>query len=247
MPVFHIESWAAVAPGITTQHAWKAWFDQPGPISPEFEKVSLKSVKPMLRRRFGDIGQYAMAAVLDVAEGRDSMPCVFASRHGDTKLTLSLLETMAADEPLSPTGFSLAVHNAVSGLYSIAVKNRLEITAIAAQQGLSIHALIESVTQLSQSRRVLCVVYDMPLPALYASYTSQEPFPYAIAMILSQEGQDTLRLSQTQGLAIEPGQSKVPTEMTCESLQLIEFLSQNKPSLVQQMNGSSWCLERVSN
>ena len=196
---FKLQSWNAFAPGLESHSAWREWLQHPSSLSSELGKTSLKQVPPMLRRRFTELGRCAAGAALPLLEGIESIPGVFASRHGDTPLTLSLLEGIAEGEPMSPTGFSLAVHNALSGLLSIARKDVSEVTAIAATENLIPNALIEAVTQLQDQPRVLCVIYDLPLPELYKPYSDSTPFPCAVAMILSREEGDCFVLQNDNG------------------------------------------------
>lgn len=184
---FKLQSWNAFAPGLESHSAWHEWLQHPSDLTSELGKSSMKQIPPMLRRRFTELGRCAAGAALPLLEGIDSIPGVFASRHGDTPLTLSLLEGIADGEPMSPTGFSLAVHNALSGLLSIARKDVSEVTAIAATENLIPNALIEAVTQLQDRPKVLCVIYDVPLPELYKPYSDSMPFPCALAMVLSRE------------------------------------------------------------
>ncbi|UTW03883.1 beta-ketoacyl synthase chain length factor [Amphritea atlantica] len=194
---FKLQSWNAFAPGLENHSAWRDWIQCPAELPSGLGKTSLKQIPPMLRRRFTELGRCAAGAALPLLENIDSIPGVFASRHGDTPLTLSLLEGIASDEPMSPTGFSLAVHNALSGLLSIARKDLSEVTAIAATDNLIPNAIIEAVTQLQDSSRVLCVIYDVPLPELYQPYCDSIPFPHAVAMILSrEEGEDFILQSE---------------------------------------------------
>lgn len=204
---FKLQSWNAFAPGLESHQAWREWLLHPSDLSPELGKTSLKQIPPMLRRRFTELGRCAAGAALPLLEGIDSIPGVFASRHGDTPLTLSLLEGIAEGEPMSPTGFSLAVHNALSGLLSIARKDVSEVTAIAATENLIPNALIEAVTQLQDQPRVLCVIYDLPLPELYKPYSDSTPFPCAVAMILSREEGDGFILQSDNGQSSDPDQS----------------------------------------
>jgi hypothetical protein len=124
------------------------------------------------------------------------MPSIFASRHGDTSLSLSLLEGIARGNPMSPTHFSLAVHNAVAGLFSIVRKDASAVTAIAAMRGLVLQTLFEALGQLQSCERLLCVIYDIPLPDFYQARRDEpaEPFPYALAMILGKHAGDSYRL-----------------------------------------------------
>ena len=139
---FQIESWAAMAPGLETREDWQHWLKHPEILPESLGKVSLDKVPPLLRRRFGTLGKCAMMSALQVLDENESIPGVFSSRHGDTALTLSLLEEMGRDEPMSPTGFSLAVHNAVSGLFSIARKDTSMVTSLAAMEGLVLHTYL---------------------------------------------------------------------------------------------------------
>ena len=240
-----LESWAALAPGLDNKAAWQQWLQHPQVIEAELGKVSLKQIPPILRRRFGALGKCAVGAALPLLQEGESIPAIFASRHGDTALTLSLLEEMGRDEPMSPTGFSLAVHNAVSGLFSIARKDTSEVTAIAATQGLVLQALLEAAGQLLNQQRVLCVIYDVPLPELYQNYTAGDPFPYAIAMILSKKTGESLCLQQCSSL--DACATKLPATLDTEPLRFLEFLAGISPKMCFDSNtDSGWQITRVS-
>lgn len=214
---FKLQAWNALAPGLEGSADWSRWLNQPVSLPAELHKVALKQIPPMLRRRFTELGRCAAGASLPLLEDVDGVPGVFASRHGDTPLTLSLLEGIADDEPMSPTGFSLAVHNAVSGLLSIARKDVSEVTAIAAVDNLFPHALLEAVTQLQDSERVLCLVYDVPLPELYQPYTSCEPFPFALAMLLSR--------SEGVEMSLEQHPSQAEQADSSDLLRMMRFIT----------------------
>ena len=186
MTCFRIESWSAIAPGLESAEDWAQWLRNPVPIEEPLGKVDLSAVPALLRRRFSVLGKGAMAASMPLVEDIERIPSIFASRHGDTPLSLSLLQGIARGEPMSPTRFSLAVHNAVSGLFSIVRKDTSAVTAIAAMDGLVLQTLFEAVGQLQECDRVLCVIYDVPLPSFYQSHfdEAEQPFPYALAMVL---------------------------------------------------------------
>ncbi|MFP8966873.1 beta-ketoacyl synthase chain length factor [Pokkaliibacter sp. CJK22405] len=214
---FKLQSWNAIAPGLESEPQWKAWAENPVALPAELHGVSLKQIPPMLRRRFTELGRASASSALPLLEGIDAIPGVFASRHGDTPLTFSLLEGIARNEPMSPTGFSLAVHNAVAGLLSIARKDLSEVTAIAATRNLIVSALLEAVTQLQERDQVLCVIYDVPLPELYRSYSSSETHPYALAMLLSRTEGEDLTLSATHDGTPE-------SDTTSELIRMMRFL-----------------------
>nr|WP_283248019.1 beta-ketoacyl synthase chain length factor [Marinomonas lutimaris] len=166
-------------------------------LSTDAVKPELKNIPAMLRRRFTAIGKCSVEAATPLLNENEKIPLVFASRHGDVDLTLSLLKSIANNEPLSPTSFSLAVHNAISGLFSIARKDRCETTAISATENLIPFAVLEAATQLQESKHVLCIICESVLPDLYKPFASSPPFTYAIAMVLSREEGDTFYLNNT--------------------------------------------------
>jgi len=196
VPSFRIESWKAIAPGLETSADWQRWLCDPGAIDRQLGKIALPGVPALMRRRFSATGKSAMAAAMPLVEGVTEIPSIFASRHGDTPLTLTLLEGIARCEPMSPTSFSLAVHNAVSGLFSIVRKDTSTVSAIAAAHGLVLQTLFEALGQLQDSDRLLCVIYDAPLPEYYQARRDDpaEPFPWALAMVLGNSEGESFRL-----------------------------------------------------
>ncbi|OMH31859.1 hypothetical protein BGP75_16330 [Motiliproteus sp. MSK22-1] len=241
-----------MAPGLQTKEAWRDWLLHPERIDSPLGKVSLKQIPPLLRRRFSPLGKCAMGAILPILEDGESIPSIFASRHGDTELSLSLQKDMGLDEPMSPTGFSLAVHNAVSGLFSIARKDTSEITSISAMEALVLQALLEAVGQLQVSARVLCVVYDMPLPEPFSRFTKGDQFPYAIAMILSQTTGDSYSIEQCGNIndIIEPPSVSKPInselkQINSEPLRFLQLLTDISSATDSQLNGASWRIAKV--
>lgn len=239
---FQIEMWAAMTPGIERQEDWKNWLTDPKPLDEPQGQITLKQIPPLLRRRFNTLGRCAVGAALKLMKEGDSMPSIFASRHGDTVLTLSLLEEMGRDFPMSPTSFSLAVHNAISGLYSIARNDTSAVTAIASMEGLVIHALLEAVGQLQNAHKVLCVIYDVPLPDLYRRYTPSVPFPYAIAMVLNRTHGESYTLEQCVG-SVEAHESFKTSDV--ESLRFLELLTGLSDEVTMESNGMLWSVKNA--
>lgn len=242
---FQLEAWSAIASGLNTKQDWQKWLENPTVPEEPVGKVAMQQIPPMLRRRFSTPGKCALGAALPILAEVETIPGIFASRHGDIRLTLSLLEGIGRDEPMSPTGFSLAVHNAVSGLFSIARKDTSEVTAIAAMEGLVIQTLFEAVGQLQVSERVLCVIYDIPLPEPYSHYVDSDQFPYAIAMVLSRTNGESYHLVQVdQPDQNEQGNSFLPDDLQSEPLRFIEMLSGKTALVESKLNGTIWRIEK---
>lgn len=237
---FRLVTWSALAPGLSTSEDWNSWFAGQAPNSEDNIKALLRPIPPMLRRRFTPMGRIAAAGALSVLSSEQSMPVVFASRHGDIDLTLSLLQNIAKDEALSPTGFSLAVHNATVGLLSIARKDPSAVTAIAATEHMIPMALLEAATQLQESTQVLCLICDTPVPELYRPYTESSDIPYTLALVLSRDEGDQITLSHQH----ETEHSITESSHTLQ--QVIGFLNQeiNQVSFTHPSSNSHWLLTR---
>jgi hypothetical protein len=111
---------------------------------------------------------------------------VFASRHGDAVSNVPLLEAVARGESLSPTRFSHSVHNAPAGLFSIAAKNRLPSTSVAAMRGTFVCGYLEAMTMFrrGQGRPVLLVMADEPLPPPFVGFRDEPLGTFALALLL---------------------------------------------------------------
>ena len=242
---FHVESWSAIAPGLESRDEWERWLQHPVAINEPLGKIQLKNIPVLLRRRFNTLGKCAMGAAMPLVEGIHAIPSIFASRHGDTELTFSLLKAMGQDEPMSPTGFSLAVHNEVSGLFSIARKDTSEVTSIAAMEGLLLQTLFEAIGQLQCVEKVLCVIYDIPLPDFYKNHCTDatESFPYAIAMILGSKDGISCSLEQTTAVAQHNLSDSNP--LNSEPLALLGLLTGITDELELSQSGGNWRLTRL--
>lgn len=210
---FNIEAWAAWAPGLSSESDWQQWFSGQKVLD-ENHKPNLKHIPAMLRRRLSGLGKGVGFALNEVA-GDACYSTVFCSRHGDLQQTLEMLRELALEQPLSPTAFSLSVHNAIAGVLSIGRKNTSNFTALAAGEDGVWQAIIEAVAQLqaSASGKVLCVIYDAPVPDLYAGDVSEVPFPHALALLLSHDSGAAYSLEFSAAESLPAPEQKVTIEL----------------------------------
>lgn len=181
---FSISRFAAWAPGIESIDAWKAWANSPARIDGEGEP-KVAPMPPMLRRRAGQFGKMALEAAYACLGGDTGVDTVFCSRHGETGRAIDLLGEMQRGEPLSPTAFGMAVHNANSGLFSIARKDRCQAIALAGGQATLENGVVEACGLLADGApRVLLVMADVPLPGVLAPYADVQEQPYAFAWLI---------------------------------------------------------------
>lgn len=177
---------------------WSAWplsltqgaqaGDDPAPLSAE--GLALDFIPAGLRRRCSSFSKVTLAvahAAASRASKHSNLATVFASAHGESTITANLLREIAANQPLSPMGFSLSVHNAASGLYSIATHNTAPATALAAGPHTFVMGLCEAFLLLRETPTpgVLYVFSDDLVPEIFLGGSSTpQTTPYALAMLL---------------------------------------------------------------
>jgi hypothetical protein len=140
----------------------------------------------MLRRRLSSLGKMALAVAAPLARANPGIASVFCSQHGELERTVQLLTEVAGQQPLSPTQFSLSVHNAIGGLLSMATKDPSPMTALACEDGEVSAALLEAalIAREQDNRQALCVIYDEPLPSPYPRDDMPPARPYALALVI---------------------------------------------------------------
>ena len=185
---FRVLDWAAYADGCTSKSDWIYWASllATAPNRLVHDVPELTEMSPMLRRRVSRIGRLACQVAYWCQNNTNDVPLVFASRYGDAGRSLALLGELIHDRPVSPNGFSLSVHNAISGLYSMATAQHQNIIAVAAGRATTVAALIEAAGLLFDGHpEVLIVHYEAPLPDAYSEFQDETACEYAWAWRLA--------------------------------------------------------------
>ncbi|MBN8466348.1 beta-ketoacyl synthase chain length factor [Corallococcus exiguus] len=192
---FSVQRWAAWAPGLVNPASWETWLATPHPLPAE-GTPALAAMPAMMRRRVDRLGRIALQAAYDTHVDAPDAPVIFASRYGDLGRSVELLTQLARSEPLSPTSFSLSVHNAIGALYSIARGDTSAYAAIAAGEETVEAAFTEACGLLSDGvPRVMVVVYEEPVPTPWEHFSRDVAFPHAWACLLSAStGADAIHL-----------------------------------------------------
>ena len=135
---------------------------------------------------------------LDIPQAlTQNLPLIFASQHGDLAKTVSLIKDAALGEDLSPTQFALSVHNATTGLFSIATANTAPTTTISAGNNTFVEGLIEASMQCQQENTSVIYTYcDFDVPQEYRQFEECNP-ARCITMILSNENDNLAAINLT--------------------------------------------------
>ena len=233
---FSIASYAAWAPGVETEEAWRAWANGNDAIR-GVAGAPVNAMPPMLRRRAGFLGKMALEVAYQCLGRRIDLPTVFSSRHGDAARSVDLLLDLAKDVPLSPTSFGLSVHNATGGLFSIARGDHASHVALAAGQSSVEHAVIEACGMLAEGEpAVLLVAYDCPLPTPYGAFQDCDEQPYAWAWLMQRPADEVVSLTWSDALEHSPPSF----EQLPAGLQVLRFYLRKEPTLERTSNTRRW-------
>jgi hypothetical protein len=240
---FTVKQWAAWAPGLTDQDAWRAWARSPWrPVGDE--TPALPEVPAMQRRRIERLGRMAIQTACWCGEAEDEgAPLVFASRHGDVARSMELLDALASEQPLSPTTFGLSVHNAIAALYSIIHGARGNYLALAGGKATAEAACVEAACLLADGAHdVRVIVYDAPLPPIYGDFADEPDAGFAWCWRLAAPGAagTQLRLDWSG----TPAAASTRAADLPHGLEVLRFLLSDERELQLQEDGLQWRWQR---
>ncbi|MED7772095.1 beta-ketoacyl synthase chain length factor [Aeromonas dhakensis] len=174
----------ALSPGLADEAAWQAWAQQGlWPIDPPFPATPLLPM--MMARRLSQGSRLAVQVGLSLLARHQVDSAVFVSRHGELARSMTLLQALADGQALSPTDFSMSVHNTAAGLCSIQGKAAIPMSSLAAGENSLMVGLIEAVGALQAgARRVLLVTFEGPVPEFHRPWLAEEAPPHALGLVL---------------------------------------------------------------
>ena len=188
---FNVVASSSWAPGLPSGLDWLAW--QQGRQLPEgSDPPDLSHIKPMQRRRLSLSARAAFAVgyeCLQKATVASEVVCVFSNAYGPTPMTANMLENIARAEPISPTSFSISVHNAIAGQFSIAHGITAPSSTIAPGRDGVGGAFIEAMGWLNKNdaTEVLLCFYEEPLDPRLKPFEEQLPTPMATGILIASE------------------------------------------------------------
>lgn len=221
---------------------WRAWARGETPLADHEETAAVRMMPPLLRRRAYPLGRAALetlyAPMLDYA----SQPIVFCSRHGEISRSLALLQALAAEGLISPQEFSMAVHNAIPGLFLIAKQSRAPVAALASENRLVLSGMVEALALIADgASSVILVFCDAPLPMLFRPFSDGEPVCFAFALEIT-AGND-YRLAYDDA---EPFTETTSAPMPGSALPLLRFVLDETRVALPLTEAADWQLLRLA-
>jgi hypothetical protein len=188
----------------------------------------------MARRRLEQLGRMALQVALDCqrAQAPGESPLVFASRYGDLARSLSLLNALAKDEPLSPAGFALSVHNSIGAQYSMLRGDTGNVVAVANGLFTLEAAVLEAAALLHQGHpEVLVVLYEATPPSVFLPY-DEPASDFAFAWALTRGAAFSLETVSGEAPAAPPA---LP-----HALEILKFFLSAQAEAVRHEGGAGW-------
>jgi len=167
-------------------------WSQEGPngLSPFLDRAAgppdVAFLDPLIRRRLSPLGRGMLHCAHRVVDGLGPTPSVFTSRHGEAARTLPVLEDLAQGLQPSPAQFTMNVHNATAGIWSIARQDPSPSLSLAAGPETFAWGLIEAhaIHTADPDVPVLLVHGDAPLPPLLAAFDEDLLPLHALALLI---------------------------------------------------------------
>lgn len=240
---FAVERWCAWQPvaGGAFQCSGHANGD---PFQFECEKPDVSTVPPMQRRRLGNLARAAFHVLDRCANPALQEPLVFSSKMGEIHRTQKILESIAGDEPVSPASFSLSVHNAVGGLWSLVHGIKAPVLALAPVDCSPVPAILEACGILNEGRyAAVNIVYcEEDYPEFYAPWFDSPHAPLALALRLVNSREAPRGDAQLYDMYQSPfaGESTFQEAYT----DLVRLLTGHLPTLEVLEGQCGWALSR---
>ena len=135
------------------------------------------------------------------------MPVVYASSNSEMNRNFALWHSLLKEGDVSPTSFSLSVHNALIGQWSELRQVKSETTSIMARLDNLETALLEATLLLNEGHEkvLVVVIAESPLEAKYnAQPVIRTPLGYALALVITQGEQYQLTLTDSPLIMMSP-------------------------------------------
>ena len=183
-----ISNWSAWAPGLNSHQDWSLFLNGSLPLI-ENETPDVSFLPAMFRRKLSPLTRMVFCTFnkLKDKEKFKNIPLIFASRHGELDLSISLINSGLDSMTCSPAKFSISVHNSPVGLLSIQDKNTGPSTAISSGKRTLEMGLIEAISTMDTFNNALLIYADLPLSEEYEEYVDEKAFPVCIVMHLKKQ------------------------------------------------------------
>jgi len=164
------------------------------------DQPNIKLIPAMLRRRLSTEAKAAAAFAMELCD-EQRLPILWCSRYGSLARSERMMLAIAEQTPMSPADFSLSVHNAEAGIYSIAHHNQHPVIALSCAQDPLYNYLLEAKLMAEEEQSdVVIVISDQPLPTKYQEIALENTISFSLVLRVSAQGKgDEVIMPQLKG------------------------------------------------
>jgi len=202
----------------------------------------LKEIPPLLRRRADAMGRAALHVMTRPELPYEGQPIIMCSRLGEFQRAFELQAELAREGSESPQQFSMAVHNAIGGLFLMAMKSRAPLTTLAAGEEGALAGLQEAAAQLADgAEKVWLIFCEERLGEVYRplTVTPQEGGDW-FAFVLELAPGSEFQLDVTLAASTD---AEAPA---ASPLDLLDFLRRADASAIRLSPRAGWSLRRAA-
>lgn len=219
--------------GLGEKEQWRHWssgmpHDWLSPLPPT------PRIPMMMSRRMSIPSRLSVEVGMTLLEQQPDA-AVFISRHGELERTYKIIERLCQQQDVSPTDFSMSVHNAAAGLLTIGGKAPLPITSLAAGEDGFQQGMLEAQAILGAgAEKVLLVDFDGAVPSAYHANIVHTVPAYAVGLLISRGS--ALRCSTVEKA---PYGAQAQQELP-QSLDFLHHYLTKEPSFIIKGVVSDW-------
>ncbi|MDR2787016.1 MAG: beta-ketoacyl synthase chain length factor [Candidatus Accumulibacter sp.] len=236
-----LRGWSAWTPGLTAPAAWLTWARGGVAARRETAPPALGEFPPLLRRRADRMGRAALHVLTRPELPYTGQAIVMCSRLGEIGRSFGLQKELASEGSVSPQQFGMSVHHAIGGLFMMAKKARVPLTALAAGEEGALAGLQEAAAQLADGAGILWLLFcEEPLPTEYRSFAaSPEDGTDHYAFVLELAAGDEFRLAK------DAEHAAPATRRVASPLDLLAFLLCPSDDAIRLSPRGGWTLCRA--
>lgn len=176
--------------GLSSKVNLREWARKPIIFSDDLPFKKYEHIPMMQARRMSQSTGLACEVFLEILQQQKIDAAVFLSEHGELERSHKIIEALNANNNISPTDFSMSVHNVAAGLSTILSKQTIEISSISAGPDGLAHTLYEIIAFLESGvKNVILVAFDGGTPEFYYNYGVGHEPTYAVGFLF-EKGND---------------------------------------------------------
>ena len=180
---FNIVDVAARAFGLTTIEEFTALANGSLAIDTKVINPKPKLIPMMAARRMSDGCHLAVDLGLELCAKNKLTGVVYSSLSGEIQHNYKVLLACAKEQPCSPTDFSMSVHNAAVGNFTILSHQAIPSSSVSASEDSFMQALVDAYIRLDNDEdRILVVDYNVSIPKFFLDYNKEKLLDYPIAI-----------------------------------------------------------------